>query len=945
MKKYIVLTAFFMLGLVPAGFTLDTDIRINSIGFLPSSWVAKQASIAAPAASFSVKRSADNSAVFSGTCTGPVANADTSENIWTADFSAMTGTGTFYLDVPGVGRSVDFKVADDVYNGAFKQAMEGFYLWRCGMAVSKDYKGDHFAHGACHTDDGYLDNPPGTQTRHKDGSGGWHDAGDYNKYIVNGGITLGMLFMAWEHFKSGIAIADLSAIPPSGSLPLYLAEIKYETDWFLSMQAADGSVYHKLSAVDFCALNVMPEAEFSPRYFVPYSTAATADFTAVMAMAARAFQPYDSAYAAQCLNAARLSYTFLSANPANVNSNDAGFSTGSYTTDDKDDRLWAAAEMWETTGEAGFLNDFETRAQDSAYSNKVADLLSWSGMFDWQETAALGTITYLESARGGKNAAIVNDVKGDLITSANNIVAAASGHGYRRTSGTFYYWGCNGGVARQALILQAANIASPSSVYQNAALDILGYLFGRNTHDRSYVTGLGINPPLHPHDRRSIADSTANPWPGYLVGGEAPSTWVDSDASFATNEIAINWQAGLVYALSGFLYTGATPTPTQTPTSVCFPITCTPVNTPSFTPTPDGNLIYDGDTPGFRMADGLAAPTPPGTITETATGNPGNAMQFSFSTSTWWLENTWNLSVPRAKSSMTHIQMDIKLVSGSVTTVFFLPDWGIGAADRKNIADYVPGGVDYTWKTITVPIDDVLLASTGGISYIRFVCNQATACSFEIDNVRIVNLNAPTAMPTRTPANTATSSPVFTATPTASASGTPSMTKTMTMTAVPTFTFTPYASPVNSSTAVFTITPSQASTPVPSATLTVIMTATASPTATIQPVPSATLTGTFEIKDIVLYPDPFIPAANRPLSIRFTAARALKKIKISVYTPSLRLIREFTREGPFTAGCAVTAPNGFLENTGSGVYYVKLSGEDAGGNKAPGKTTLLVVMR
>jgi endoglucanase len=118
-----------------------------------------------------------------------------------------------------------------------------------------------------------------------------------------------------------------------------------------------------------------------------------------------------------------------------------------------------------------------------------------------------------------------------------------------------YYWGCNGTVARQTLNLMAAYRVAPKAEYVETALDALNHLFGRNCYGRSFVTGLGANPPLHPHDRRSGASNLGQPWPGYLVGGPNPraSDWHDVQADYRTNEIAINWNGALIYALAAFL--------------------------------------------------------------------------------------------------------------------------------------------------------------------------------------------------------------------------------------------------------------------------------------------------------------------------------------------------------------------------------------------------------
>lgn len=526
-------------------FAANTDIRLNTLGFFPS--MEKSASITAACTKFSVVRVSDGSAVFSGTVTGPKSNYDTGENIYLADFSALTEPGTFYLSVEGVGRSPDFPIQNDVFNQPFYTVMRAMYLWRCGTAVSGVYNGTTYRHGACHMSDAYLDYVGGGATI-KPSLKGWHDAGDYNKYVVNAGITVGSMLRAWEQFGPAIAKVKLDLPESGGKFPDYLAEIKWELDWLLTTQFDNGSVSHKISSTAFCGM-IMPETDRSDRFYVPWGSAATADFVAMTAMAARIYRPYDSQYAQQCLNAAIKSYDFLAANLQNHPSDQTGFTTGGYTTSDPDDRLWAAAEMWETTGEQKYLTDFETRA--SGLTPYYVDI-----DFDWGNVKNLAMFTYLLSKRTGKNQTVYDAVKKRLLTVADSTVSIRNQHGYKRPLGGSYYWGCNGSTARQAMILQVANVFSPNKNYLNAVLDAIGYLFGRNYYCRSFVTGLGANPPMNPHDRRSVADNITAPWPGYLTGGGWPDakSWVDVDTNYQTNEIAINWQAAIIYAMAGFIY-------------------------------------------------------------------------------------------------------------------------------------------------------------------------------------------------------------------------------------------------------------------------------------------------------------------------------------------------------------------------------------------------------
>ena len=227
------------------------------------------------------------------------------------------------------------------------------------------------------------------------------------------------------------------------------------------------------------------------------------------------------------------------------------FSTGGYgDSNDSDERTWAAAELWETTGEADFLTDFESRA--SKTQNPVA------GSFDWQNVGNLGMFTYLLSKRDGRNPTLVASLQSALNTTAEQLVRLATTNSWGRPMG--YSWGANGAVARTAMNLAAANILTPDPRYTNAIVSGLDHLLGRNYYDRSQITMVGNNPPVHPHHRPSASDNVTDPWPGLLVGGQdcpsgasncasAPSyDWQDTQSAPNLNEIAVNWNGALVYA-------------------------------------------------------------------------------------------------------------------------------------------------------------------------------------------------------------------------------------------------------------------------------------------------------------------------------------------------------------------------------------------------------------
>lgn len=541
MKSFFVIAIVFCLHFANGQ---TQSVAVNSLGFLPRQ--SKKASVVGEAKSFVIKRSSDQAVVFKGKVSKPVFQKDVNQSVSVADFSALTKDGNYYLETSEGTRSAEFGISTKVYNQAFYTSMRAFYLWRCGTAVEGTYNGVHFAHAACHLGDGYEDYQ-GKPGERRDGTKGWHDAGDYGKYVVNAGVTVGMLFMAWDQFQNTLKKISLNLPETAPGYPDFLKEMKWETDWLLTMQYTDGSgkVAHKLTRKNFEPF-CMPEEDKEKRYFTEWSSAAVADFVAIMAQAARNFEPYDKTYSQKCLSSAQVSYKFLKENPEDKKFVQGEFKTGGYQTTDKDDRLWAAAEMWETTGNSEFLKDFEQQAASENF--KIDE--NW----DWGDVSNLGMFGYALSKKAGKNPEVVKNIRKNIVEVANSIAQKAADDVYGRPLGALYYWGCNGTVARQVLNLQVANKISPDKIYVQTSQDAIAHIFGRNYYNRSYITGLGINPAMNPHDRRSGSDNEVNPWPGYLVGGGRSATgWNDKQEDYTTNEIAINWQSALVYALAGFV--------------------------------------------------------------------------------------------------------------------------------------------------------------------------------------------------------------------------------------------------------------------------------------------------------------------------------------------------------------------------------------------------------
>jgi endoglucanase len=323
-------------------------------------------------------------------------------------------------------------------------------------------------------------------------------------------------------------------------VPDFLAEVKWELDWLLTTQADDGSVSHKVTALDFEGF-VMPEGDDQTRFYTPVGTAATGDLVAVLAQAARIYQPYDQTLSDEYLAAARKGYAFLatSTGPAVPDISDT-FKTGGYgQSTDAGNRLWAAAELWETTGEPAFLADLET-----AIGTSIVD-----ASFDWGTVSNLGLFTYLLSQRDGRNPTLVAELTTSATMTADLLTATAQASAFGRAIDG-YWWGSNGAVARTAMNLWVAYQLNGNATYLDTIAMQLDHLLGRNVYDRTQVTGIGYHPPEQPHHRPSLADGIVPPWPGLLVGGAngGATTWTDDSDEYKVNEVAINWVAAFVYA-------------------------------------------------------------------------------------------------------------------------------------------------------------------------------------------------------------------------------------------------------------------------------------------------------------------------------------------------------------------------------------------------------------
>ena len=552
--------------LARGGESASLAIKVDQVGYPLDG--PKVALVAAPAETFQLRRTSDNSIVFQGRLEPQQSDPDTGDLVYAADFSALRQPGIFYLEVPGVGRSFTFAVNNNVFERTYYLAMRAFYGQRCGTAVNLGPEFPGYSHQICHTQGEF--HPSSGMKGSRANLGGWHDAGDYGRYMVNSGVTTATLLWTWEIYGPRIKSIQLK-IPETGNgTPDILNEARWNLEWMLKMQDGDGGVWHKQASVQFSGF-VSPEQDTLPSEVIgtgssPYkSTCATADLAAVAAIAARVYKPYDAKFAERALQAAKRAWAWTQQYPNVTFKNPPGVGTGEYgDANCGDERVWAAAELWRTTGDAeyhGFFLDHYAELLPSLDSPPVEN---------WNAMGPKALWTYALSARRGADARAVRAIRARTLAAANAIVARTLANPYHVSLKTNdYVWGSNGIAAEYGMELLIANVLAPDPRFADAARDNLHYLLGRNVFSLSWVTQVGERSFQHPHHRPSATHPGA-PWPGLLSGGpnanrqddvlkalpaNTPPARVYSDqqASYASNEVAINWQASLVFLLAGQL--------------------------------------------------------------------------------------------------------------------------------------------------------------------------------------------------------------------------------------------------------------------------------------------------------------------------------------------------------------------------------------------------------
>ena len=488
------------------------------------------------------------------------------ENLWTGDFSNVKTLCFCSIQIceckeccEGVVPKVVFETEKFEIGTAWIERqlnanIKSFYFQRSGVELEEKFAGK-WARPAAHFDDDIAFHSMMNREGHWNAHGGWYDAGDYGKYIVNGGVSVGTLLLA-----CGLCDGRVKSISEGGTfeLPYGLKdEVRFELDFFLRMQDVDGGVFFKVTPEHWDAfVSPVDSDRLQKRLVLGKSSSSTLNFAGALAMAAMVYRKDDSAFADLCLAAAQRAYAWALKNPAvEWPHNTEG--SGGYGDEHLDDEFfWTRAALYCKTRDkelCGLLqNDMKNNPPKLG--------------LDWRDTQNFGWILL---ALQDFDLNLQGVARKALEDTAAEIIRLQKEDAYGLSIRKFI-WGSNGDVANHALTLAVVKLWRAEvngESLDHWCREQINFIYGRNPVNRSFVIGSAWSSPKHPHHRLSHGDGVKEPIPGLIVGGincdrqdghRAPHypsplpghSYTDERCSFASNETAINWNAPLTTVLA-----------------------------------------------------------------------------------------------------------------------------------------------------------------------------------------------------------------------------------------------------------------------------------------------------------------------------------------------------------------------------------------------------------
>ena len=551
-------------------------IFVNEVGYFKNS--VKRATVLAPG-EYKVVDKGTGKEVYCDKAFSVGLDASSGDDCYIFDFSNVSGDGSYVIEsLNGEDVSDTFVISNNVYDDLMMNLIKCLHYQRCGCELKKEHVGV-YTHACCHSKtsimlEDYVNKAAAPKTF--DMTGGWHDAGDFGKYISPAAVTVGHILYAFELYEDKMSM-ELN-IPETGNgIPDCLNEVKYELDWMLKMQDENGGVYHKVTGFNHCAFQ-MPEDDHDQMLVYAVSSMATGDFAASMAIASRVYRKYDKEYADKTLAAARKAFDWLTKNDYVGFKNPVGSNTGEYKdSSDADERMWAAAEMLRSDPE-GNTSAYQEMLEKYVFSDIPKTDFGWTDVAGF---TLLSVLTDEKHLAGEKVEKVLYEA---LFGEADKLIDIMNNSGYELAmEPDDFVWGSNMVVTNRGILFvlaawllenkreAAAYTKKEVSDFIKAAQNQANYVLGRNALGRSYVTGFGEHAFKNPHNRPTASDGIDDPMPGWVSGGPFKN-FMDPDAlreipkgtkpmkchadvvgSYSTNEITIYWNSSMVLMMAGIM--------------------------------------------------------------------------------------------------------------------------------------------------------------------------------------------------------------------------------------------------------------------------------------------------------------------------------------------------------------------------------------------------------
>ncbi len=505
--------------------------RINQVGYLSN--LEKQVVFTFnPGDYFGVYNSNDE-LVYVGDISTATYENDSDETLYRGYFGDVTDNGTYYIKSEFGNYSYEFNISNEVYTDLSSDALRFLYLQRCGSDIEDDLLG----HPACHTSETkvwtYI------KDEYFDASGGWHDAGDYGKYLVTTNKVIADLLFSYKYGDN-----------QSEEL---LSEIRYGLDFVMKLQASNGSVYNKIVTQNFADF-ISPEYDDAQTYALYPWTLTTSSFAGITGIAYEVFKDIDEEYANKCLEAFNKAIDYLYNNQSAYNPiNPDEFNVGTYYDEDEsDERLFAYSVAYSITKDEKYLSLINDLFNNGIGGNLTANCKAYA------------YVTLLDSLDMESN--LYQTVKDAFTAECDSAADSIKSNMYAYPMST-YMWGSNQHTCDtiNELLLGARFLRDER--YLKRASESIGYILGMNTLNMSFVYGYGYNYPSTIHSRlayskgvNTIKGALVNGVSQYLTDGiignyfddNSPiaTRFVDNSDSYSNVEPAINYNSALVLSLS-----------------------------------------------------------------------------------------------------------------------------------------------------------------------------------------------------------------------------------------------------------------------------------------------------------------------------------------------------------------------------------------------------------